>query len=313
SGGKRARGSAGNGLLGGLLSGSSGKHPAAPAPMPPAAPVASPVQVNAHPATLGQATGRQAAVNPAANAPAANGARVNVAPAGQAKQVIRSTGKQAAAAAANPPTLAPQNTAAVAAVGAAGRGAIGVAAPNSGRNRQGANGARASGKQPAVAASSVVAVATTQSQSGAWLKFGATPLGFLGKSVLALSAIEVLWGATTIGLVSLAIYENGRTPSASHLLESGAVLLAIVLVFCLLGGQAISRPIYRRGAIGKWKRRFQGLGLLFVLVVAHALAIWGTTVFGFSTGANTYALTTYLIFGLVVLIAGALSTMNTLG
>ncbi|GEM_PF-913155 len=321
SGGKRAGVGQGGGLLGGLLSGSSNKHavPAAQrAQATPAAPTPQ-IQVGAPPTTLGKATGRQAAVKAQSASPAAQSNPAN-------QGILRSTGKQVAVAPSDPPTLSPQNTAAVAAVNAAGRGAprgasggpaavgvMGAPAPVSGRNKAQANGARVSGKQPAVALAGANAAVVAQPLPRGWINLGSTPLGARGKGFLVLSLIEMLWGLTIIGLGALAIYENGRAPSTTHLLELGGLLLAVILVFGVIGGQVISRPIYRRGVIGKWRRRFQGIGLFIVLVAAHALAIWGATVFGVSAGQNTFALTTYLMFGLVVLVAGALSTANTLG
>jgi len=304
--GKRGGAQRGAAALQGASAKQQAVKPPIPAPrsVPPAGPgpVGTPIVVGAPAATLGQAaiprtSGRQPAVNAA----------------GAIAQPIRSTGKQAAVAAESAPTLAPQNTAAVAAMSAAapgGRGGIGVAAPPSGRDRR-SGGAAPAKAAAAVALSAPVAQPTIDSR--AWIRTGATPLSWLGKTFLTLSAVETLWGLTVVALGGYAIYAQGHAPTTTTLIELGGGWLAVAIIFSLLAGQAISRPVYRRGAIGNLQRTLRGFGLTIAVIVAHALAIWGALVFSSSASAAPYALLTYLVFGLVVLVAGVLSLINILG
>ncbi len=130
---------------------------------------------------------------------------------------------------------------------------------------------------------------------------------------MTLSAVETLWGLTVVALGGYAIYAQGHTPSVRTILELGGGWLAVAIIFSLLAGQAISRPVYRRGVIGNVQRTLRGFGLIIAVIVAHALAIWGALVFSNSASAAPYALVTYLVFGLVVLVAGVLSLINVLG
>ena len=304
SSGKRGVGQ--RGAPAAAVQGGSGKQQAMKAPMPaprsipPAAPapVGTPIVVGAPAATLGQAaiprtSGRQPAVNAA----------------GAIAQPIRSTGKQAAVAIDQAPTLSPQNTAAVAAMGA--RGAVGVAAPPSGRNARSGGPGAVKAPGGAVALASPTTLPTIDHR--AWIHPGTTPLSWLGKTFLTLSAVETLWGLTVVALGGYAIYAQGHTPSVTTLLELGGGWLAVAVIFSLLAGQAISRPVYRRGVIGNVQRTLRGFGLTVAVIVAHALAIWGALVFSSSSSAAPYALITYLVFGLVVLVAGVLSLINILG
>ena len=186
---------------------------------------------------------------------------------------------------------------------ALGAGAAGIATAE--RERSG-KVPRVSAKGAAVA----VPAAAPATDSRAWIRFGATPVSGFGKWMLTLSAIEALWGAVALSLGIISIVNHGLpTPL---LLKLGLGWLGVVVLLSLLGGQALSRPVYRRGALGGLRRGMQGTGLFFFSLLVHAVALWGATIFVASPGNELLAVIAYIIFGLNVLAAGALSVFNIL-
>ena len=175
-----------------------------------------------------------------------------------------------------------------------------------------------SGKVPRVSAKGAAvkpvpapeSAATPAVDKRAWIHLGTTAISGFGKWMLALSAIEALWGAValTLGIVSML---NHGLPTAL-LLKLGIGWLVVVAVLSVWGGQALSRPIYRRGALGKVRRSLQGTGLFFFSLLVHAVALWGATIFVASPGNEALAVIAYIIFGVNVLAAGALSVYNIL-
>ena len=167
--------------------------------------------------------------------------------------------------------------------------------------------AQKSGKQPRVSAQVAAAPAVDRR---AWIRLGTTSISSFGKWMLALSAIEALWGAVALSLGIISIVNHGL-PTAL-LTKLGLGWLAAVAILSLLGGQALSRPIYRRGKLGAVRRGMQGTGLFFFSVLVHLVALWGATIFISTPGNELLAVIAYIIFGVNVLVAGALSVYNIL-
>jgi tRNA A-37 threonylcarbamoyl transferase component Bud32 len=165
-------------------------------------------------------------------------------------------------------------------------------------------------------ASAAVAVAERAPASspavatGAWLKFGTIPLGGFAKWMLAFASVEMLWGALVLAVGIVALVNQGKpfpTPRFALIWGVAAILLSV------LGGQAISRPVYRRGAIAKGRRAFQGTGLFLYTLVVHGVALWGATIFSGAQANTPLAIVAFMLFGVNVLVVGALSLVNLLG
>ena len=88
--------------------------------------------------------------------------------------------------------------------------------------------------------------------------------------------------------------------------------LVIVAAVSIYGGQALNRPVYRRGRLGSVRRAMQGTGLFFFSVLVHLVALWGATIFIATPGNQTLAVIAYTVFGVNVLVAGVLSVYNIL-
>ena len=143
----------------------------------------------------------------------------------------------------------------------------------------------------------------------AWIKVGATSVGGVGKAVLAFGFVELLWGALIIALgVVMAVTKGNSFPVMPFV---GAWLI-IVLLASLIGGQAISRPVYRRKRVNGFRRGVQGLGLLLYAVVVHAVAIWGVTTYSTIQSSATVAIIAFVVFGLNVLVIGIFTMVNML-
>ncbi len=171
--------------------------------------------------------------------------------------------------------------------------------------------ARVSAKSPAVAAPAPAApVAAPARDKRAWIHLGTTPLAPFGKWMLALAAIEALWGAVALSLGIFSAINHGL-PTAL-LPRLGLGWLVIVTIISLLGGQALSRPVYRRGALTSLRRGLQGTGLFIFTLLVHGVAIWGASIFIAAPGNQLLAILAYSIFGLNVLVVGALSVYNIL-
>jgi hypothetical protein len=165
------------------------------------------------------------------------------------------------------------------------------------------------GKVPRASAKNAAVVAPAVAQR-AWIHTGTTPISSFGKWMLTFSAIETLWGAVALSLGVISVIMHGLPTSL--LLKLGFGWLVVVAVLSLLGGQALSRPIYRRGKLGVMRRGMQGTGLFFFSVLVHVVALWGATIFISTPGNEVLAVIAYIIFGVNVLVAGALSVYNIL-
>ena len=118
--------------------------------------------------------------------------------------------------------------------------------------------APAAGKRtaaPAPGRSAAVAVASApQVASGAWIRFGTTPLSGAGKFMFTFSLVEILWGAIVLAVgITVALTQGHPFPVAQFAIAWGVTALLV----SLFGGQALSRPAYRRGNLGAWKRRMR--------------------------------------------------------
>jgi serine/threonine-protein kinase len=165
-----------------------------------------------------------------------------------------------------------------------------------------------SAKRAAVHAAAVV----NPPAGGAWINLGPTALSPFGKLTLALAALETVWGAAALSLGVIALGNHGKLDT-SLLLRLGAGWLIVVVVLALLGGQALSRPVLRRGALNGARRGLQGLGLFFFTVLVHVVALWGASIFTGVRGDATAEVIAYTIFGVNVLVAGILSLLTILG
>jgi hypothetical protein len=165
---------------------------------------------------------------------------------------------------------------------------------------------RVSAKRAAVATPAAAPAIDKRS----WIHFGETPVSTFGKWLLAFSVIEALWGAVSVMLGIIGVANHGL--SMATLQRLGLVWLVVVVLLSLYGGQALSRPVYRKGALGGMRRGMQGMALFAYTVIVHLVAIWGATVFISSPGNSALAVIAYTIFGVNVLVAGVLSVYNIL-
>lgn len=151
--------------------------------------------------------------------------------------------------------------------------------------------------------------AASQPASNAWIKVGTIPLGGVGKVLLAFGFVEMLWGALIIALgVVMAATKGGNFPTVPFV----GAWIAIVLLASVLGGQAISRPVYRRKRVNGFRRGLQGFGLIIYSVIVHAVAIWGVTTYASMQTNATVAIIAFLAFGLNVLCIGIFTMINML-
>ncbi|HEX8996070.1 MAG TPA: protein kinase [Ktedonobacterales bacterium] len=168
-----------------------------------------------------------------------------------------------------------------------------------------AKGSAVAAKEPLPAPADVTGV-----DPRAWIRFGTTPISSFGKWMLALSAIEAIWGTVALSLGVISVVNHGIPSSMLPQLALGWLL--VVAILSLVGGQALSRPIYRRGALGGMRRAMQGTGLFLFSVLVHLVALWGATIFISTPGNELLAVVAYIIFGVNVLVAGGLSVFNIL-
>lgn len=161
----------------------------------------------------------------------------------------------------------------------------------------------------APAATAVSPAADSLPTKKAWIRRGSTPLSGAGKVILAFGFVEMLWGALIIALgVVMAITKGSEFP----LVPFAGAWLVVVLLASLLGGQAISRPVYRRKQVSGFRRGVQGFGLLLYSVVVHAVAIWGVTTYASMQPNATVAIIAFVAFGLNVLFIGIFTMANML-
>ncbi len=200
----------------------------------------------------------------------------------------------------------PPATAVVATAAAANAGAVAIAEKERSGKVPRVSGKGAAGAAPATA----TPAAAPAVDKRAWIRLGTTSISTFGKWMLALSAIEALWGAVALSLGIISVVNHGL-PTAL-LTKLGLGWLVAVAILSLFGGQMLSRPIYRRGRLSAMRRGFQGTGLFFFSVLVHVVAIWGATIFISTPGNELLAVIAYIIFGLNVLVAGILSVYNIL-
>ncbi|MBF6591546.1 MAG: hypothetical protein IVW57_13610, partial [Ktedonobacterales bacterium] len=152
--------------------------------------------------------------------------------------------------------------------------------------------------------------ARAQGVTSAWLRLGTTPLSAFGKWMLAFAGVEVLWGTVVLAVGILELVNRSKPfPLSQFALAWG---VAVVLLSAL-GGQALSRPVYRHGRVSKGRRAFQGTCLFLYTLAVHAVAVWGATVFIGAQANSMLAVIAFLLFGVNVLVVGALSIANLLG
>lgn len=178
----------------------------------------------------------------------------------------------------------------------------------------GATGKTAIAPLPAKAASlqraGAPAAVADKAPAGAWIHLGSTPLTTFGKAMLALSFIEFVWGLLVVTLGAVAIAYRGQPLPTTQLVIGWLVVLALGSI---LGGQAISRPVFRRGRLPSARRWLQGFGLVLYSLAVHGVAIWGADIFQMGQGNATLAILSFMLFGVNVLVVGALAIVNTLG
>jgi predicted Ser/Thr protein kinase len=249
-----------------------------------------------HAASPAPNTGKQkrASLTPAAGEPQAPG--IGKQPAAQARAaqpvnqtlmaampVAKGTGKMAAAA----------------------QTAVAVAAPPSTKRK-------ARGAETAVApAADTPRRLVTPAGPRAWINLGGPEISSLGKFGLGLSAVETCWGIFLLMLAGVEVVLRDQPQKPYYLMA--LIWLVLIAIVCAIGGQALARPIYRRGRLGRLRRGFQAFGLLLYSLVLHSVGLWGLIVFGTGQPNSLAAVIAFVLFSVNVFIAGALSLANTLG
>ncbi len=270
-----------------------------------------------NPNSLPDGTGKRAAVAPVggtsgmralAKAPVAAAARY-ASPAA-APQVDQRTGRQPAVAqddqrsgkqravsprGAQAPLLPPPAGSTGTLTSMMGTAAVAMAAPKATREMQ---AARRDARADAPA------------QPDAWIKLGDTPVTRFGKVMFTLAAVEVLWGTmvVTLGLVVLGYRQQ---PLPVPQLVVGWIV--VVLVASVLGAQALTRPVFRRGKMTNTRRWIQGTGLTLYSLAVQVAGVVGAIVFQSTQPNPWYAIAAYLLFGFSTLLAGVIGLFTTLG
>jgi hypothetical protein len=160
------------------------------------------------------------------------------------------------------------------------------------------------------AAAQAAAEPAAKAATRAWIRLGQTPLSGFGKFMLVLSVVEFLWGAFILVLGGVAIATRGKPLPVPQLVIGW---LVVVLLGSVLGAQALIRPVYRRGVLVATRRWLQGIGLVLYSLAVHGVAIWGASIFQMGQGNATLAEISFMLFGVNVLVVGALAVLNTLG
>lgn len=176
-------------------------------------------------------------------------------------------------------------------------------APTS-RKRRGATD-----KQAELAAAPALAGAA---QPRSWLNFGGPNLSLLGKIALSLSAVETCWGIFLVSLFAVQIATHGRDVLQPYFMLA-LVWLGVVVLVIALGGQILSRPVRRRGAMTRLRRGLQGTGLTLHALAVNGLAVWGAMMLGQHLLNPEQASIAFVAFVVNVLASGILSLINTLG
>jgi hypothetical protein len=164
-------------------------------------------------------------------------------------------------------------------------------------------------RPPADPAAPVAAPAGSDARKKSWIKLGTTELRGFGKFLLAAAAIEALWGALVIGL-SVIQFVYGQHPPA---LQIAAGWVGFALLASLLGGQVLTRPIYRRGTMGNGRRVLQAAIILIYSIAVQAAGVWGVMEFRTQSASPTLAVVSYVLFGVSCLLAGIVGIVTALG
>ena len=164
---------------------------------------------------------------------------------------------------------------------------------------------------PNAARDRMTAVLPESSTPKGWINLGKVPLSGFGKVMLALSAIETLWGIFVLVLGVVAI--SNRNQQQLPWLQLIAGWIVIVVLGSVLGAQAINRPVYRRGKLTVARRWVQGVFLALYTLAVHGVAVWGATIFAHGQGDGPSAVIAFMLFGVNVLVVGILAVVNTLG
>lgn len=268
-------------------------------------------------------TGKRSAVPPDASGKRAavpagmrSSAKVAVPPAGRAaEQVEPRTGRQVAVA---PPTTAKRT------VVSAGERRTGKqpavarrsAGPDAVPALSGTAAVAALPAKPARAAGAALAPkakakpATSDARdTKAWIRLGSVQVGGFGKFMLATAGIEALWGALVVTLTGVQLV-YGASPPVPQLVIGWLVLIGLTSV---LGGQALTRPVYRRDKMARGRRWLQGAVLIFYSLAVQGAGVWGVYVFRTQQASPTLALAAYVLFGICSLLGGLLGISTVLG
>lgn len=276
----------------------SGKRAASRVGLLSSAKVPVPAQASAAAAANGRGrTGRQAAVaaqvsdkHPAA--PATLGETMQH----SAKQ--RAVGRSSGGSAPALPALA------AAGAGAGREGMTGVSAA-----ALAARPGRAAPLAPAGKTATAAPGANSIAAKRAWIKLGGVELGGFGKFMLAAAGIEALWGTLVIALSVIQLVYGQHPPVA----QLAAGWIAVALLASLIGGQALSRPIFRRGTMSSGRRGLQGTILVIYSIAVQAAGVWGVMEFRTQSASPTLAMLSYVLFGVSCLLAGIVGISTVLG
>lgn len=143
----------------------------------------------------------------------------------------------------------------------------------------------------------------------AWIRFGNVQVGGFGKFMLAAAGIEALWGALVVTLTGVELV-YGASPPVPQLVIGWLVLIGLASI---LGGQALTRPVYRRDKMARGRRWLQGAVLIIYSLAVQGAGIWGVYVFRTQQASPTLALAAYVLFGICSLLGGLLGMSTVLG
>jgi hypothetical protein len=261
-----------------------------------------------------------AAVAPRVPAPApapASGKqkRGTLAPAAN-QSVLPSTGKQPTAQPANPPAgallpalgsgklSAVQGTGKMPAVASSKHAAAVALATPPTVKRKGRTA-------PGAGAASPLLVSGAEPMPRPWINLRGPEISSLGKFGLGLAGVETCWGIFLLMLAGVEVVLRGQAQKPYFTMA--LIWLVLIAIICALGGQALARPILRRGRIGRMRRGFQAFGLVVYALVLHAVGLWGLVVFGATRPDSLAAVVAFVLFAVNVFVAGALALANTLG
>ena len=137
-----------------------------------------------------------------------------------------------------------------------------------------------------------------------------TPVPGFGKTMLALAALEVVWGVIILALGGVALATQGSPFPVAPLVLGW---LGVVLILSILGAQALSRPVYRKNELTRARRWLQGIAITLYSLAVQAAGIWGATVFMAAPPNPVLAIASYVLFGISALIAGIVGIATVLG